>query len=55
MELKKDIVLKCNQCGNEFIFTINDQEFFEKNGWNTIPKKCRPCRTERKRLKQKYE
>jgi hypothetical protein len=53
METKKDITLICNQCGNEFTFSVNDQEFYEKQGWNTQPKKCKKCCAIRNQLKNK--
>ncbi len=45
-----DITLTCKDCRNPFFFTERDQEFFAKQGY-TEPKRCKPCRDEKK-LKQ---
>lgn len=42
-----DKKLLCSDCGNEFIFTKKDQEFFAKKGF-TDPKRCIPCRRRKK-------
>lgn len=36
--------LVCYVCGEKFDFTEKDIEFYKKQGWNTLPKKCRKCR-----------
>ena len=45
----KDISLICIQCGIEFIFTVGEQEFFDEKGFTEKPKRCKSCRSERKR------
>lgn len=44
MEDKK---LKCQDCGEEFVFTVKDQLFYAEKGF-TPPKRCRLCRLARK-------
>ena len=39
----KDIKIKCCDCGNEFIFSINEQKFYEEQGF-VPPKRCKACR-----------
>ena len=42
-----NIKIKCKDCGEEFIFTENEQRFYEEKGFNS-PKRCRFCRQQRK-------
>ena len=43
----QDQTLKCCRCGEDHVFTVRDQIFFQQNGWGP-PKRCRPCRDELK-------
>jgi chromosome segregation ATPase len=38
------IQLTCRQCGNEFILTKAEQEFYELKGFN-LPSRCKECRS----------
>ena len=49
--MDKDIKIKCQDCGNEFIFSASEQKFYEEKGF-IPPKRCRLCRQNRK---NKYE
>ena len=42
-----DRSLTCVQCGNEFTFSTDDQEFHASRGYQE-PKRCRSCRAERR-------
>jgi CxxC-x17-CxxC domain-containing protein len=42
-----DRSLTCVQCGNEFTFTADDQEFHAGRGYQD-PKRCPTCRAERR-------
>lgn len=42
-----DRPLTCVQCGNEFTFTAEDQEFHSGRGYQD-PKRCPTCRAERR-------
>jgi CxxC-x17-CxxC domain-containing protein len=44
----QDKPLTCVECGQEFIFTAGEQEFYDRKGFREIPKRCRPCREARK-------
>jgi len=44
----KDKTLECSDCGNEFTFSVEDQEFFQSKGYTNEPKRCPPCREARK-------
>ncbi len=38
----QDKTLACLECGNEFIFSADEQEFYSDQGFEE-PKRCRPC------------
>jgi CxxC-x17-CxxC domain-containing protein len=42
-----DRVLKCVECGAEFIFTAGEQMFFADKGFKNEPKRCKACKTKR--------
>ena len=42
-----DKTLTCSDCGQEFTFTADDQEFFAERGYGQ-PKRCRACRAARR-------
>lgn len=43
-----DKTLTCRDCGQEFIFTAGEQEFFAEKGFTNEPTRCRDCRNTRK-------
>jgi len=44
----QDKTLKCKDCGEEFIFTAGEQEFYAEKGLMNEPQRCKPCRDARK-------
>jgi CxxC-x17-CxxC domain-containing protein len=44
----QDKSLLCKDCGNEFPFTVRDQQFYAEKGFENEPQRCRDCRTSRK-------
>ena len=44
----QDRVLHCIDCRQDFTFTAGEQEFYERKGFKEIPKRCKPCREQRK-------
>jgi CxxC-x17-CxxC domain-containing protein len=42
-----DRVLKCVICGKEFIFTADEQLFFQLKGFINDPKHCKECKAKR--------
>jgi CxxC-x17-CxxC domain-containing protein len=44
----EDRTLVCNECGQEFVFTAGEQEFYAEKGFANDPKKCKACRDARK-------
>lgn len=46
-----DKTITCVQCGNSFVFTAGEQEFYQEKGYTNEPKRCKPCREDAKRAK----
>ena len=44
----EDKTLKCKECGNEFVFTAGEQEFYAERGFQNEPQRCKACRDARK-------
>jgi len=42
-----DKVLKCAECGAEFVFTAGEQMFFADKGFKNEPKRCKTCKANR--------
>jgi CxxC-x17-CxxC domain-containing protein len=42
-----DRVLKCVECGAEFVFTSGEQMFFADKGFKNEPKRCKNCKSRR--------
>ena len=47
-EKMEDKTLICQDCGQEFLFTVGEQEFYKEKGFNNEPKRCKACRDKRK-------
>ena len=43
-----DKTLNCRDCGNEFVFTAGEQEFYAQKGFDNEPTRCSNCRQARK-------
>jgi CxxC-x17-CxxC domain-containing protein len=43
----RDRVLKCMDCGAEFVFTAGEQLFFADKGFKNEPKRCKACKVKR--------
>ncbi len=43
-----DKTLICKDCGQEFIFSANEQEFYAEKGFSNEPQRCKACRNARK-------
>ena len=48
-----NIKLTCQDCGEEFIFSERDQQFYKEKGFET-PKRCRYCRQKKKERRENY-
>ena len=44
----EDKTLVCKECGNEFVFTAGEQEFYAERGFANEPQRCKACRDARK-------
>jgi CxxC-x17-CxxC domain-containing protein len=44
----EDKSLQCADCGVNFTFSVQDQEFFQSKGYTNEPKRCPTCRATRK-------
>lgn len=42
-----DRVLKCVDCGADFVFTAGEQQFFADKNFRNEPKRCKNCKTKR--------
>ena len=43
-----DKTLTCRDCGQSFVFTAGEQEFFASRGFTNEPSRCPECRAARK-------
>src|SRR5262245_48249988 len=43
-----DKTLTCRDCGQSFLFTTGEQEFFASRGFTNEPSRCPECRAARK-------
>ena len=41
--MSADLVLQCSECGQDFVFTAMEQQFFQERGYSLL-KRCKPCR-----------
>ncbi|TYR74374.1 superfamily II DNA helicase [Rossellomorea vietnamensis] len=39
----EDFLLKCYECGDRFLFTVGEQQFYKQKGFD-LPKRCGDCR-----------
>ena len=44
----EDKTLVCKDCGQEFVFTAGEQEFYAEKGFQNEPQRCKECRNARK-------
>jgi CxxC-x17-CxxC domain-containing protein len=43
----QDRILRCVDCGGEFVWTSGEQQFFADKNFKNEPKRCRSCKTKR--------
>ena len=43
----QDRVLKCIDCGADFVFTAGEQHFFHDKNFKNEPKRCKNCKNKR--------
>ena len=44
----QDKTLVCKDCGEEFVFSAGEQEFYAEKGFQNEPARCKSCRDARK-------
>jgi len=44
----QDKEIYCKDCGQKFIFSAGEQEFFAQKGFQNEPKRCPSCRAHRR-------
>lgn len=44
--------LVCNDCDNQFTFTVEEQTYYKEKGFENDPVRCPDCRKARKAKKQ---
>ena len=47
-----DKTLVCRDCGQQFTFTVGEQEFYLSHGLENEPSRCQECRATRRRDRQ---
>ncbi len=45
---RQDKILVCRDCGEDFIFSVREQDFFAQKGFTNEPTRCPTCRAARK-------
>ena len=50
--MEENIIITCQDCGNTFVFSVNEQKFYEEHGY-VPPKRCKFCRNARTLRKNK--
>jgi len=48
MTALQDRLITCVDCGQEFTFTVGEQEFYRDRGLTNAPTRCKACREKRK-------
>jgi len=43
-----DKTIQCSDCGADFVFSAEEQEFFASKGYTNEPKRCPSCRKARR-------
>jgi CxxC-x17-CxxC domain-containing protein len=43
----QDKILKCVDCGADFVFTAGEQLFFHDKQFTNLPKRCKACKQKR--------
>lgn len=47
-----DKELVCKDCGQTFVFTEGEQEFYREKGFENEPQRCQICRRSRKQQRR---
>lgn len=44
----QDQTLVCKDCGNQFVWTVGEQQFYQDKGFTNPPSRCPTCRQNKK-------
>ncbi len=44
----QDQTIKCKDCGKDFVWTADEQEFYQQKGFQNAPQRCPDCRKAKK-------
>lgn len=44
----QDKIIICKDCGEEFVFSLSEQEFYAQKGLEHDPVRCKECRNAKK-------
>ncbi len=47
-DMYQDKSITCRDCGEDFVFTAGEQEFYAQKGFENEPTRCKGCRGQRK-------
>ena len=50
----QDKTLKCVDCGQDFVWTAGEQDFYAKKGFNNPPSRCTVCRAKYKAAREQF-
>ena len=48
-------ILVCAECGEEFVFTAEAQQYFAERGYTDDPKRCKSCHTQFKKAQREQQ
>ena len=48
----QDKTLTCRDCGNQFVWTAGEQQFYQDKGFTNPPSRCASCRQNKKAAMQ---
>ena len=44
----QDQTIACKDCGDDFIFSVGEQEFYASKGFDNLPVRCKGCKDAKK-------
>ncbi|MCD7796474.1 MAG: zinc-ribbon domain containing protein [Clostridiales bacterium] len=50
----EDKTLVCKDCGKEFLFSAEEQAFYDEKGFLNEPLRCKECRDKKKKSRREY-
>jgi CxxC-x17-CxxC domain-containing protein len=50
----EDKTLTCRDCGQEFVWTAGEQQFYQEKGLESAPGRCLICRAKRKAQRRQF-